>query len=226
MKRLLHIFSFIWCATALYAQSASLAPGNFSFDLDGSEAKQIGFELKNTGSEDLEWYWTVGKGEGVPAEWELQVCDQVLCWDPGFDKMPLGQGANMLAASASTSDALTYIKVFPNGVAGKGEVEFCIYADTAFTQKLVCSELTTSINDTKIIDLKIYPNPAEDYIGLQGDKYVARIDVHDILGKKHKSFKHTPSKTHDISDLRNGLYLVRLYSPKGKLLKSLRLSKR
>jgi TonB family protein len=65
------------------------------------------------------------------------------------------------------------------------------------------------------LSFKIYPNPATDYFRIEisgKDKkfYFQVIDTKGIVIKKGKIFSH--DETIDVSDLNNGLYIIRLFS--------------
>jgi len=72
----------------------------------------------------------------------------------------------------------------------------------------------------------IYPNPAHDYFQISESKGVSSIEIYNIVGKKVSSFRNSENAIFDISQLKNGLYIVRLFNYEGSLLKSMRLSKR
>lgn len=225
MKKALQLIFIFFISFAAFGQDYTLTPGTFGYDLDGTEANKIGFTLTNNSTSELTWYWEVEKGEDFPEEWDVQVCDQTLCWNPNILKMPTGRGTNTLGISKSTNPKIHHIKVIPNGKAGKGVVKFKIYDDADFSNVIVESEISTAVDNAVATELSIYPNPAQDFITVNGTN-ISKIDIHDITGRRLKSFSHNPNASHDISTLRNGLYLVRVFDLKGKIVKSMRLSKR
>lgn len=223
-KTLLLSFVLFICVSA-FGQDYTLTPSSFSYDLDGTKPKEIGFTLTNNSASELKWYWAVEKGEDFPEGWDVQVCDQTSCWNPNVLKMPTSRGANTLAPSTSTNPAIQHVKIIPNRIAGKGSVKLKIYGDANFSNLIVESNITTSVKDNEVTELSIYPNPAQDFITVNGSD-ISKIDIHDIAGRKIKSFSHTPNVAHDISFLRNGLYIVRMFDTRGKIAKSIRLNKR
>lgn len=227
MKTILHFTFLLFLAFGAQAQEISMTPEIFSYEIsDGGDVK-IGYTITNTRDTDLAWYWIVTPADDFPEDWSIQVCDQVLCWAPNTLQRPVGGEDNILVPGESTNTIFQYIQVNSNGVEGVGEVKFCIYDNTDFNEPIVCSSFSTSTVDAgKIESVNIYPNPAADYFQLTDAAGVAQIDLYNIVGSKVASYTYDDHKAYDISTLRNGLYVARLLSKEGRLLKSLRLSKR
>ena len=74
-------------------------------------------------------------------------------------------------------------------------------------------------------ELTIYPNPATEYFTLQTDVPVLRITVNDLTGKQIKLFTADDTNTYDVSDLKKGIYIVRVFGHGDQLIKPMRLSK-
>ena len=75
-------------------------------------------------------------------------------------------------------------------------------------------------------DIKIYPNPAFNFIGLNEISNVSTIIVYNLVGRKMKNFIAEKGKKYYIADLPKGMYLVQLLSQDGKVLTTQRMSKR
>ncbi len=92
--------------------------------------------------------------------------------------------------------------------------------------------LSTSIQMEKSwenppVDIKIYPNPATHYITFTNIEGVSRIDIYNLVGKRTKSIDNLiEGDSYDVSDLANGLYLVRVIDENGDVIITKRLSKR
>jgi hypothetical protein len=65
--------------------------------------------------------------------------------------------------------------------------------------------------------VKIYPNPAREYIRLEGVPTGSRVEIYDISGKKVYEVRGFRGGAVDISELRPGVYNVRVIG-KGYLL--------
>ena len=75
-------------------------------------------------------------------------------------------------------------------------------------------------------DIRIYPNPAIDYIMVSQSSKVDKVWIYNILGKKVKSYKvESPDAKYDIRDLPRGMYIVRLVNHDGDLLLTRRVNK-
>jgi len=134
---------------------------------------------------------------------------------------------NVLQSGSSTTPSLQYIKIKNNGIAGTGNLKFCLYSSFDLTQEpILCSESLVSVTDAELAELNIFPNPANDYFQITDNSEITSLQIYDIVGKKVMDKSHTNGKQYDISELRNGLYIVRLIDKAGSQVKSLRLSKR
>lgn len=76
------------------------------------------------------------------------------------------------------------------------------------------------------VALKIYPNPATDYIGLNNDSQVAEINILNLVGRQVKHFYVMKGEKYSVMDMSNGMYLVQLISSSGKIITTQRLQKR
>jgi len=72
--------------------------------------------------------------------------------------------------------------------------------------------------------ISIYPNPVTDYFKINSSAELAKIEIYNLIGKRVKVLQNNSSGLFDVSDLRNGIYLVRVFGKRGKALKVLRLS--
>lgn len=81
----------------------------------------------------------------------------------------------------------------------------------------------TSVNDQFI---KVYPNPAMSMITFSIDqRKVGHITINNIIGKQVRRVDASSDGRYDVSDLRNGLYIIRIFDKKEELVKALRLNK-
>ena len=89
-------------------------------------------------------------------------------------------------------------------------------------------EATSSLmdQDPESVNVKVFPNPASNFIGLSHTKGVERISIFNVVGRKMKDFYVSPDTKYNIADLPNGMYLVQLVSANNKVIKTHRLTKR
>ncbi|MEN0047027.1 MAG: T9SS type A sorting domain-containing protein [Bacteroidota bacterium] len=77
-------------------------------------------------------------------------------------------------------------------------------------------------------DIKIYPNPATNFIEFQNpqDK-VKRVVVYNLVGRPIRKMAATSGKNwYDVSDLSRGMYLIQLLDAKGTVITTKRINKR
>ncbi len=74
-------------------------------------------------------------------------------------------------------------------------------------------------------DIKVFPNPASDYFQINNGVNVKRVVVYNMFGKEIKSFFHYTNAQHEISDLKAGLYMVKMLDDRNKIVKSIKLHK-
>lgn len=74
--------------------------------------------------------------------------------------------------------------------------------------------------------IKIFPNPATDYIELSQNDKVSKVIVFNLVGKEMKRFDAGEGQRYNVSDLPKGLYLVQLVDKSGQTIITQRVSKR
>lgn len=74
--------------------------------------------------------------------------------------------------------------------------------------------------------IKIFPNPASEYIELTENDKVSKLLVFNLVGKEIKRFEAANGQRYNISDLPKGLYLVQLVDKGGQTIVTQRVSKR
>ncbi|MGK0453575.1 MAG: hypothetical protein ACJAYY_001039, partial [Paraglaciecola sp.] len=74
-------------------------------------------------------------------------------------------------------------------------------------------EATASVNDFSLVDVKVYPNPATNFIKVSAENAtIKNIELYTILGKKiMTSIKNDLN----IENLVNGVYVLKIQSKKG-----------
>ncbi len=90
-------------------------------------------------------------------------------------------------------------------------------ANAAFNLKLIRTGLNTSVAETKLTSVKLYPNPASDYVRLvAAEEQISWVAVSNLTGaeliRKEVGNSHTEL---DLTDLPAGVYLIRGMTNKG-----------
>ncbi len=226
------LFIFGLCAQA----SLTLAPmevqadgfidlSNPDFDLKAYAT------LKNEGDEPISIIWE-RKIISAPEDWVVQVCDLNFCYDAiVYSNVAPDLNLNLPITLNPGEQTNMDVYVRPEGVSGFGEVKLEISnADTPdevlLTGTYTFDALLSSLASRNKPRLAVYPNPATDYIEVQGAEQVSRLLIYNIVGQQMRSFRVTPGSRHYIGGLPTGLYLASLIGGNGEVLKTFRLSKR
>ncbi|MBU3012335.1 T9SS type A sorting domain-containing protein [Polaribacter vadi] len=101
----------------------------------------------------------------------------------------------------------------------------CIQIDSGFTppssgwQKEITTSYSTncsalSVDDFTIQNISIYPNPVNNTLNIQLEDILEKVEVYSILGAK--VIEHNNSSI-NVSKLASGMYLLKVYTEKGKV---------
>ena len=74
--------------------------------------------------------------------------------------------------------------------------------------------------------VSIYPNPTANYFGLSNSEGIAQLTIFNLVGKEIRKFDAASGLKYDISDLPNGMYLIKMTDNNQKIISTLRLQKR
>ena len=158
-----------------------------------------------------------------------QVCDANNCYIDNFDSCPAGLPNHIPVDSTISTFS---IKVKPDGIEGSTLMYFKMYTDSGFQNEVYSLPvyISTSTSSSEQIkesnDLAIYPNPCIDKFMLNKSKGIEKLEIYNIAGKRMKSMEVVRGKEYEVSELNNGLYIVRFLDQNDKVLDVLRLSKR
>ncbi|MEM1327734.1 MAG: T9SS type A sorting domain-containing protein [Bacteroidota bacterium] len=77
-------------------------------------------------------------------------------------------------------------------------------------------------------DIKVYPNPATDFIAFQNnDNHVRKVVIYNMVGRPIDQFEAQSGKNvHNVSALARGMYLIQLMDRNGKIVTTKRINKR
>ena len=91
------------------------------------------------------------------------------------------------------------------------------------SEVVVCDPSTT--DETMLMPLKVYPNPASNSVIIEADG-MHQVMLYNVVGQKVVGFEcQGNSVSLDLTGLENGLYVVRVTTPKGILTKPFVLSR-
>ena len=209
-----------------------IAPEGFA-DPNDLFVELIGYAtLKNEGSETIDIRWERVISD-MPEEWEVQVCDYNQCYvqivySNIADDLMLD--APVTLAPGETTNLDVHVK--PKGVAGAAEINVEVAVANDPGNVILTGTYTfdaTMVSGSRDIDkarLAVYPNPVTDYLEVQGASDVNQLVLHNILGRRMRSFNVAPGSRYYVGDLPSGMYLASLLNRNGSIMKTFRLSKR
>ena len=191
------------------------------------------FTITNTGTEDARFFWEIDRPADMPRDWQFSICDSNVCYPLGTESPTCDDsGINFIGAGQSITYYKVGIKVSED--IGEFDVVFRIIDDCAVTDPVNLGEIVITFNalpPSNVSDLEfnedivLYPNPTVDRFQINQDQNVSNIAVFNIVGKQIMNQSHRKGQSHDVSDLENGFYLVRMLDRNNNTLKVIRLTK-
>mgnify|MGYP006427273851 CR=1 FL=1 len=90
-----------------------------------------------------------------------------------------------------------------------------------FLHKYNFSSFNLSVNDNHVLanEFKIYPNPAKNRLHVTDLDDITKIEIFSVNGKRVLAFDNLTNNGLDISNLSNGLYLVKIQNEKSSFTK-------
>lgn len=218
--RLALLFTFLLSGLAVWAQSDRLrfdAPYvTRSFDASTGDISAVNRVL-NPGPKAVRARW-VREIVEVPPGWDVAISDgeresnyRVDSADfeiPAYGSAPI---TPHVTAAAGRGDVQVTVKVFA--------VDDREHAATS-TFRFEQSDRRASRRR-----VNLYPNPGDDEFRIDSSLPLASVTLTNLLGRVVKTFPGTQD-SFDVSDLPNGVYLVGMLGTDGRVVKTLRFSKR
>ncbi len=227
MKRFLpFLLTLFVLPVFLTAQSVSVDPSTFVLTGEPSET-DITYHIlvTNTGTETDSLYWNF-RMSNSPANWLTWICDKNLCYDFTFTNCPANK-PNVLGPNESFD---LQVHMNPRDSVGTADYELNVLDKDGNVLAPITGTfeigVTSSSKDLSEVNLTIYPNPTSNYFQVSELPNLKYVELFNIVGNKVKTYNAAPNKQYPVSDLMNGMYLVRLISNTGATMKTVRLSKR
>ena len=102
-------------------------------------------------------------------------------------------------------------------------MDICLDTPTGETvDSTGCIEIPLSVDDEILEEsLKLFPNPVNNILTIESKNVtVSKVEIYSTLGKKIKEI-HSDFKTIRTDNLSNGMYLIKIYSEKGMVMKKM-----
>ncbi len=173
----------------------------------------------NSGSNPVRARW-IREVNDLPSGWLSAICDTNQCYLPRIDS------ADFIIQANSSSPIIPHI--YPDGSAGDAQVTVRVVDIDDRSNNAVSTfsfPMISSVKDPFSSGPKLYPNPATNEFSILSDVSVSEVTVTNMLGKLIKVYSGN-SPSYDVSDLPNGIYLVSMKDNYGRIIKTLRFSKR
>jgi len=77
---------------------------------------------------------------------------------------------------------------------------------------------STSIENTEVNNLKLYPNPVNNTLNINSDKKINKIEIHDALGRVIYT-ENNPSSVINVEQLEAGLYSISIIFDDNRIVK-------
>jgi Secretion system C-terminal sorting domain len=196
-------------------QTASVIPDSFEI-----KAKAT---IKNTSSVTKKFTWTRNV-LNISAGWTTVVCDNKSCWTPAVNAAP----EQIELAPNGTSNLDVYIR--PDKKQGAATIEVKVVevgndANTVTGRYLFSSTTRTRETNNNATNIRVYPNPTTEYFQLSDDDMIDKVVIYNIIGRQMRTYKVTDNGKYYVTDLPEGLYIIRLLASNGSTVKTIRLSK-
>ncbi len=213
---------------SMFAQVA-ITPGTLSLVTPEDAEYVYNLTVTNSGTSPATVWWKVDKATSFPAEWSTYVCDANLCYPPGTDVCAPSKG-NVIEAGKSVVFTMHFN---PNSKIGASKMSMQLYSDKSLKTLIYETDKNANVVADKLLstkavtnaDIKIYPNPTDDYFTIKNDAGVAKVGIYNIVGKEVDVYRHVSGTSYNVSDYARGIYIVRLIDNRGKTIKSIKLAK-
>lgn len=228
MKRFIpFLFSLLCLPVFLKAQiTVSVEPSTFMLTGNPSQTDVlVHINVTNTSNQVANIFWS-RRLTNNPVNWLSWICDKNLCFDPSVNSCPPSK-PNVLNPGESFD---IQVHVNPSNTEGTGDYEINLSDGDGNNLAQITGQVlistATAVKDAADTRLTIYPNPTSDYFQVTETPGLKFIELFNIVGNKVRSFDAVPQKQYNVADLADGIYLVRLMTSTGKVIKTIRLSKR
>ncbi len=206
--------------------------GTLSADLSDDWAEVIAhatFTNEDATTQSFRWLISV---QNAPTEWQFRICDINACYGTSTITNYDPNGFQQPVVLNSGESSLLDLHILPKGVSGQGliHVELSTIDDintvieTAVYQVTIENSVAT-FERLSSQHIKVYPNPATEYIALSDTRGIDQIIIYNMIGRQVRTFQVAANRHYSLADLPKGLYLVSLVNKHKGVLRTLRLQK-
>ncbi len=185
--------------------------------------------LTNNSSNTLHLEWERTTND-LPEGWTSAICvDGESCWLPTVSASPDSENW-FIEPGTSKFIKVQFITNPDIAVNGTANVVLRVRNENDAEDNMDLNFVGTSTNPVnnffEVADVRIFPNPATDYIKLTNSaNIVDKMEVFNMIGRKVKTFISVEeNELYDISTLTKGIYLVRMINAENDVLVTKRIS--
>ena len=228
MKRLIPFLFGLLLFPVLMKGQISISVDPLAFVKTGTPSQtDVAYHVTvtNTSNQSIELFWSLRVNENLNL-WDTWVCDKNLCYTPGVIACPASK-PNIIEPGGVMDISL---HIFPNNKVGSADYDLSIIDENGNVLSTIDGQFlistATGVKDINEAKLTVFPNPTQDFFQVSDTPGLRYIELFNIVGSKMKSFDAIPQKQYYVGDMTDGIYLVRLVTSSGKIIKTIRLSKR
>jgi hypothetical protein len=175
--------------------------------------------VKNTATtaKTFQWVRTVNN---QTQGWTNAVCDRNLCYLPNVGSQSFTLDPNQ--------EGILDVHVAPNRIVGMASIDIKVTETGNNTNTVTARYLFNQVSGIREVDraaIKIYPNPAKEYFIISDNDYVSIVNIYNIVGRLVKTVHVANGLRIDVSDMADGIYLVRMQTIGGVTVKTVKLNK-
>lgn len=203
------LFLCICLANTLFAQTFNATPGPLlEKEVEFDQANECYIHFNNPGGDSLRLHWRVLESS-IPAGWDADICDYGFCY--------FGIPSNgLMSPVADTIQPYLKLIVQPGAVPGAAWLWFRVYEEgnPENFNDVFFSLFTPGTSATHTADepvLKVYPNPASDFLFLENKQsaaVTARLTNSNGQVLRQENIPEFSKKQISLSDLPPGPYFL------------------
>ena len=227
VRPLLFLFAILLISLAGKGQvTITVDPSSFVMAGNPSQT-DVAFHIlvTNTSSSTANIFWSK-KLLNNPTPWFSWICDKNLCYTPETNSCPASK-PNVLGPGESFD---LQVHMNPSSMEGEGDYELNLLDEQGNNLTTIGGDIlinsATAVKDSKESKLTVFPNPTTEFFKVSEISGLRNVELFNIVGNKIRSYDAIPQKQYYVGDLTDGIYLIRLVSSSGKVIKTIRLSKR
>jgi len=161
--------------------------------------------ITNETEEDLNLTWSRSVIE-ITEGWTSAICDVNQCYLPNISSQPF----DLAAGDSGAMD----VHVYPNGFEGAAIIKVVVHrTDDPFVSTSATYYFNQAVGITEKFSeaIKIYPNPAQDYISIDNsENLVVKADIYNLSGQLVLSTNLNGNEIINIQNLSAGNYILKL----------------